>query len=107
MFEPHINLDAMFRILTIQFFECLNVATQSLAASYLGGGQISRARGVMVRMAALGSLVGAVVGMAVFVSQEPLTRFFTSDMAVISQASSVNERSSAAAWYVMGKTPPV
>lgn len=33
-------------IITIQFFECLNVATQALCATYLGKQEVRRAHGV-------------------------------------------------------------
>ena len=46
---------------------------------------MAKARGIMLRMAALGTLIGALVGVAVFAGQVPLTRFFTSDSAVIAQ----------------------
>lgn len=36
-------------------------------------------------MATMGSFIGAVVGVIVFAGQEPLTRLFTADMAVICQ----------------------
>ena len=39
----------------------------------------------MGRMAVLGVIVGAFVGVGVFAGQLPITRFFTSDMAVITQ----------------------
>ncbi len=73
------------RILTIQFFECLNVATQALCSSYLGSGDIVRARSVMLRLATLGTCIGGVVGLVVFGLQESLAGFFTKDRAVIAQ----------------------
>ena len=72
-------------MLSIQFFECLNVAAQSLGSSYLGSGDIPQARAVMVRLATLAALVGTVAGLLVFTGCEPLVRIFTSDPAVIAQ----------------------
>ena len=72
-------------MLSIQFFECLNVAAQSLCSSHLGSGNIPEARGVMVRLAALAALLGAVTGLLVFTGRELLVRIFTSDPEVIAQ----------------------
>ncbi|GAX82713.1 hypothetical protein CEUSTIGMA_g10139.t1 [Chlamydomonas eustigma] len=72
-------------IFTIQFFECLNVATQSLCASYLGKGDVERAQGVLMRLAVLATAVGGVAGLALFLGQVPMTQLFTSDVAVVAQ----------------------
>lgn len=73
------------RLLSIQFFECLNVATQVLCAAYLGSGEIETARAVMLRIMFLGVLVASVVGVVVTAYQMPFALSFTSDPAVIAQ----------------------
>ena len=73
-------------IFTIQFFECLNVATQSLCASYLGARDAPNARGVLRRVLFLGFAVSSAVGAAVWLLQGPVLAFFTSDAAVIREA---------------------
>ncbi|KAJ9521328.1 hypothetical protein QJQ45_001287 [Haematococcus lacustris] len=72
-------------IVAIQCFECLNVATQSLCATYLGSGDRASAEAVLQRLLLLGVLVGGAVGVAVFLAQSQVTGFFTTDTAVISQ----------------------
>eukprot|EP00197_Chlamydomonas_leiostraca_P002935 CAMPEP_0202858174 /NCGR_PEP_ID=MMETSP1391-20130828/817_1 /ASSEMBLY_ACC=CAM_ASM_000867 /TAXON_ID=1034604 /ORGANISM="Chlamydomonas leiostraca, Strain SAG 11-49" /LENGTH=615 /DNA_ID=CAMNT_0049537061 /DNA_START=313 /DNA_END=2161 /DNA_ORIENTATION=+ len=72
-------------ILTIQFFECLNVAAQTLCAAYLGAGDARSAGAVLARLLALGVAVGGGVGVCVAASQCQLVAFFTSDAAVVAQ----------------------
>ncbi len=72
-------------MLTITFFECLNVAAQTLWAAYLGAGNRQAAMAVLTRILQLGCTVGAVVGVIVFAGQDPFVRFFTKDPLVISQ----------------------
>ena len=72
-------------VLTIQFFECLNVATQALCASYLGSGDWENARAVMLRLTALGGIIGLGASLVVFISQHQLVSLFTKDTAVIHQ----------------------
>lgn len=85
-------------ILTIQFFECLNVATQTLCASYLGQKDLDNALSVMRRLTFLGVVVGAMAGGLVFALQEPLVRFFTKDVAVIQQVC-MAEGQQTCGWY--------
>jgi Na+-driven multidrug efflux pump len=61
-------------MITIQFFECLNVATQALCSSYLGAGDVANARGVINRVMLLGCGIGAAAGVAVFGLQDILVR---------------------------------
>ena len=73
-------------MLTIQFFEYLNVASLSLCSSYLGSGEIPEASSVMIRLAMLAFLIGALMGLLVFTAgREPLVRIFTSDPSVTAQ----------------------
>ncbi|MEW5309288.1 MAG: hypothetical protein WDW38_001184 [Sanguina aurantia] len=72
-------------ILTIQFFECLNVAAQSLCATYLGSGDKGNARLVLGRISFLGVSTGAAVGAVVFFNQMLITNVFTVDPVVIHQ----------------------
>ncbi|GAX79955.1 hypothetical protein CEUSTIGMA_g7394.t1 [Chlamydomonas eustigma] len=72
-------------VTSIQSFECLNVATQSLCASYLGKLDQESAQGVLLRLAGVGATAGGVAGLLMFSVQEPLTRIFTSDLNVIAQ----------------------
>lgn len=73
-------------ICTIQFFECLNVATQSLCASYLGAQNPYDANNVLQRVLTLGLLIASAIGLVVYLFQLPLLNFFTSDKAVIGEA---------------------
>lgn len=72
-------------ILTIQSFECLNVATQVLCSAYLGGGDVQSARGVMLRLVSLSVVVGGIAGIVVFLSRARIAGFFTADPAVVTQ----------------------
>ncbi|KAJ9513571.1 hypothetical protein QJQ45_006119 [Haematococcus lacustris] len=72
-------------IVAIQCFECLNVTAQTLCATYLGSGDRVTAEAMLQRLLFLGMLVGSAVGVVVFMAQHPVTRFFTSDAAVIGQ----------------------
>ena len=69
-------------ILSIQLFECLNVATQSMAASLLGAGDRAGARALLARATLLSVGVGAGVGGALLLLQRPLVAVFTSDATV-------------------------
>lgn len=73
------------RILTIQSFECLNVSAQVLCSSYLGAGDTATARGILLRLLSLGTLIGVVAGVALFLSRDLVAHFFTADPAVIIQ----------------------
>jgi hypothetical protein len=73
-------------ILSIQLFECLNVATQSMAAGLLGSGDRAAARALLRRATGLSVAVGAGVGAALLVARVPLVSIFTSD-AVVAQMS--------------------
>ena len=79
----HSSAIYIHRILTIQLFECLNVATQSLCASYLGVGDVVNARAIMHRLMLLGGIVGIGAGLLVFLVQTPLIGFFTKDPIVV------------------------
>ncbi|GLC71691.1 hypothetical protein PLESTF_001149900 [Pleodorina starrii] len=70
-------------ILSIQFFECLNVATQALCATALGKEDRLAASSLLNRLLFLGTGVGALVGVAVWAAREPLIGFFTSDPVVV------------------------
>jgi hypothetical protein len=59
-------------MITIQFFECLNVATQALCSSYLGAGDVDNARGVINRVMFMGCSIGAIAGAVVFGFQDIL-----------------------------------
>lgn len=71
-------------ILSIQLFECLNVATQSMAASLLGTGDRAAALALLRRATGLSVAVGAAVGLALMLLQRPLVAVFTND-AVVTQ----------------------
>ncbi|KXZ50525.1 hypothetical protein GPECTOR_16g700 [Gonium pectorale] len=73
-------------ILTIQFFECLNVAAQALCATYLGKEDVATARSLLDRLAVLGCGIGLLAGCAVWGAQGPLVGFFTRDPLVVAQA---------------------
>ncbi|GLC52686.1 hypothetical protein PLESTB_000657200 [Pleodorina starrii] len=70
-------------ILFVQFFECLNVATQALCATALGKEDRLAARSLLNRLLFLGTGVGALVGVAVWAAREPLIGFFTRDPVVV------------------------
>ncbi|PNW83980.1 hypothetical protein CHLRE_04g213150v5 [Chlamydomonas reinhardtii] len=70
-------------ILTIQFFECLNVAAQALCASYIGNDDAATARSVLGRLVVLGTGVGVGVGLGVWAAHGPLIAFFTKDPVVV------------------------
>lgn len=76
-------------LLTIQLFECLNVATQSMCASLLGAGDRAGARAVLLRSLTLSASVAALAGLAVWTLQAPLLRVFTTDAAVLGAAAAV------------------
>jgi putative MATE family efflux protein len=76
-------------LLTIQLFECLNVATQSMCASLLGAGDRAGAKAVLTRSLVLSSAVAAGAGLLVWTLQAPLLRVFTTDAAVLAAASAV------------------
>lgn len=69
-------------VLSIQLFECLNVATQSMAAGFLGVGDRLAARALLLRATVLSVAVGAGVGVMLLVLQQPLVWVFTADPAV-------------------------
>ncbi|KAG2500414.1 hypothetical protein HYH03_001984 [Edaphochlamys debaryana] len=73
-------------VLTIQFFECLNVAAQALCATYLGNEDRATARDLLGRLLVLGTAVGAASGVAVWALQDPLIAIFTSDPVVKAHA---------------------
>lgn len=73
-------------IFTIQFFECLNVATQSLCAAYLGAKDRHNAHQVLWRVLFLGFVISSLTGIFVYLGQTPLLHFFTDDAAVIREA---------------------
>jgi len=76
-------------LLTIQLFECLNVATQSMCASLLGAGDRAAAKAVLLRSLTLSSGVAALAGLAVWTFQAPLLRIFTTDVSVLNAAAAV------------------
>jgi Na+-driven multidrug efflux pump len=69
-------------IVSIQLFECLNVATQSMAASLLGSGDRLGARALLARATLLSVGVGLLVGGGLLLLQRPLVAVFTSDVVV-------------------------
>lgn len=69
-------------ILSIQLFECLNVAMQSMAASLLGAGDRAGALLLLGRATLVSVGVGAAVGVGLLALQGPLIAVFTSDAAV-------------------------
>ncbi|KAF8061355.1 DTX44 [Scenedesmus sp. PABB004] len=56
-------------IISIQLFESLNVATQAMAAGFLGRGDRAAARAVLVRAAALAAGAGVAVGGALLLAR--------------------------------------
>ncbi|GLI71113.1 hypothetical protein VaNZ11_016204 [Volvox africanus] len=70
-------------LLAIQFFECLNVATQALCASYLGKEDRVSAKSLLNRLLTLGVGVGAMSGAAVWLLHVPFIAFFTRDPVVV------------------------
>ncbi len=73
-------------LVSMQVFECLNVATQSMAATLLGAGDTASARALLLRALTLSTSVGAVAGAVVWMARQPLVSLFSSDVAVVATA---------------------
>jgi hypothetical protein len=76
-------------IVSIQLFECLNVATQSMAATLLGAGDRAGARALLARANWLSIAVGAGVGAGLLALQAPLVGIFTSDPTVAAMCAAI------------------
>ncbi|GIL85991.1 hypothetical protein Vretimale_9034 [Volvox reticuliferus] len=82
-FQASFEVIRQMWMLTMPFFECLGVATQSLCATALGQQDRVAARQVLNRLLVLSTFLGALAGSAVWLLHEPLTAFFTKDPAVV------------------------
>jgi Na+-driven multidrug efflux pump len=69
-------------IISITFFESLNVATQAMAAGFLGRHDRASAREVLQRALHLSCFAGLLLGLLLFVTRGPLVSLFTKDAAV-------------------------
>jgi hypothetical protein len=69
-------------IISITFFESLNVATQAMAAGFLGRHDRASAREVLQRALHLSCFIGLCLGLLLWVSRGPLVGLFTKDAAV-------------------------
>jgi hypothetical protein len=76
-------------VLSIQLFECLNVAMQSMCASYLGAGDRQQAQAVLWRAMELATGCGLLVGAFMCVAQGPIVALFTHDASVALAAGAV------------------
>lgn len=76
-------------VLTIQLFECLNVATQSMCASYLGARDKHNALGVLKRALHLGTWIGLGAGLLVWCLRHRIVQVFTADPVVAAIVTSV------------------
>eukprot|EP00798_Chlamydomonas_sp_ICE-L_P016261 gene16261-22439_t len=77
MYQASFEVLRQIWILTAQAFECLNVATQALCATYLGLGDVKNARAIMMRLATLGIMIATVASTFVFIIKFQLVSFFT------------------------------
>jgi uncharacterized membrane protein YgcG len=69
-------------IISITFFESLNVATQAMAAGFLGRHDRASAREVLQRALHLSCVIGLCLGLLLWASRGPLVGLFTKDAAV-------------------------
>uniref|UniRef100_A0A383W375 Protein DETOXIFICATION n=1 Tax=Tetradesmus obliquus TaxID=3088 RepID=A0A383W375_TETOB len=69
-------------IISITFFESLNVATQAMAAGFLGRHDRTSAREVLQRALHLSCFAGLILGLLLFAWRGPLVGLFTKDAAV-------------------------
>jgi hypothetical protein len=76
-------------VLSIQLFECLNVAMQSMCASYLGAGDRQQAQAVLWRAMELATGCGLLVGAVLCLAQGPIVALFTHDSTVALAAGAV------------------
>lgn len=76
-------------IISIQLFESLNVATQAVAAGFLGKHDRDNARRVLKRAFNLSCAIGLAIGLVLFVAQAPLVNLFTKDAVVASLAGAI------------------
>ncbi|KXZ50515.1 hypothetical protein GPECTOR_16g690 [Gonium pectorale] len=82
-FQASFEVTRQFWMLTMPFFECLNVATQSLCATYLGKEDRTTARAMLLRLLFLGAATGGVAGTVVWAAHEPFVALFTTDPQVV------------------------
>ena len=76
-------------VVSVQAFSALDVATQSLVASFVGSGDSRSAREVLVRALTMAVAVGGAVGVALALAAESLPAAFTADPAVAAAAAAV------------------
>lgn len=76
-------------IASVQVFSALDVACQSLVATYVGGGDPASARAVIARGLQVGVAAGAAVGLCLAAASAWLPSLFTSDAAVAAAAGAV------------------
>jgi hypothetical protein len=69
-------------IISITFFESLNVATQAMAAGFLGRHDRASAREVLQRALHLSCFAGLILGLLLFATRGPLVGLFSKDAAV-------------------------
>jgi Na+-driven multidrug efflux pump len=69
-------------IISITFFESLNVATQAMAAGFLGRHDRASAREVLQRALYLSCVIGLLLGLLLWATRGPLVGLFTKDAAV-------------------------
>ncbi|GLI71084.1 hypothetical protein VaNZ11_016001 [Volvox africanus] len=83
-FQASFEVIRQLWMLTMPFFECLNVATQSLCATALGRQDWNAARLILSRLLVLSTFLGTLAGAAVWLAHGPLIAFFTQDPNVLS-----------------------
>lgn len=76
-------------VISIQLFESLNVATQAMAAGFLGRHDVGAARAVLTRALLLATCVGVGVGAVLLAARGPLVSAFTADPLVASLAGGI------------------
>eukprot|EP00879_Flechtneria_rotunda_P008430 GHRR01008831.1.p1 GENE.GHRR01008831.1~~GHRR01008831.1.p1 ORF type:complete len:403 (+),score=118.67 GHRR01008831.1:1447-2655(+) len=69
-------------IITSQFYESLNVATQAMVAGLLGRGDTTSAMEVLQRALQLAFVTGLIFGLPLYLARGPVVGFFTRDTAV-------------------------
>lgn len=76
-------------IISIQLFESLNVATQAMAAGFLGQDDRNSAREVLERSFNLSCGIGLAIGLLLFVGQGHVVHLFTKDAVVATLAGAI------------------
>jgi len=69
-------------VISVQLFESLNVATQAVAAGFLGKHDRTSACEVLQRAFTLACVIGVAIGVVLFAARQPLVALFTRDTTV-------------------------